>query len=157
MDIQELKTIDIEKIEPSYKNMPTLAELGCRVQSLLKQVEAEQKEKEQEPKKLLRQIKAQYTPLIGKLRQLKSTVGSKLLPIMLGDTSEFLPVEKRKVETQSGIAYVKKSIDISIVDPDKIPKEYLCPDIKKIKQAVKMGIHVDGVEVVEKHTVVFRS
>ena len=49
-----------------------------------------------------------------------------------------------------GAAYTKDKWKVRIIDPDKVPREYCDPSMKKLNAAVKGGArHIDGCEIYE--------
>ena len=146
---KELMTIDINK----EIALPTLAEMGCKLQSLLKEYETAKKEAEKPLKKELQKINSIYNPKIEKIKELKEKIANKILPQI---TDSQLPM-KKKINTDAGMVYIRETLDFEIEDIDQIPKEYLVVDGKKIKEALKMGLEIPGVRKNERFTVVFKS
>ncbi|MHA1396157.1 MAG: hypothetical protein ACTSSF_00305 [Candidatus Heimdallarchaeaceae archaeon] len=59
-----------------------------------------------------------------------------------------MPKEKLKVSTDNGTVYERKYWTFKIVDFDKIPKEYLMVDNKKVNAAIRAGVrNIDGLEI----------
>ena len=146
---KELMTIDINK----ETALPTLAEMGCKLQSLLKEYENAKQEAEKPLKKELQKINAIYKPKIEKIKELKEKIANKILPQV---TDKNLPV-KKKLNTEAGIVYIRETLDFKVENLEDIPREYLTVDTKKIKEALKMGLEIPGVKKNEKFTVVFKS
>jgi len=146
---KELMTVDINR----EIALPTLAEMGCRLQSLLKEYEKAKKEAEKPFKKELQKINSIYNPKIERIKELKEKIANKILPQI---TDKNLPV-KKKLNTEVGIVYIRETLDFSIESFDDIPREYLTVDTEKIKEALKMGLEIPGVKRNERFTVVFKS
>ena len=59
-----------------------------------------------------------------------------------------MPKEKLKVTTDNGTVYERKYWTFKIVNFDKIPREYLMVDSKKVNAAIRAGIrNIDGLEI----------
>jgi len=71
-----------------------------------------------------------------------------------GDTR--VPVLVTQVEIPEEAAVVTTTVTDYIVDLEKLPKEYMIPDEKKIKAAVKAEIDIPGVTVTKRKVVVAR-
>jgi hypothetical protein len=71
-----------------------------------------------------------------------------------GDTR--VPVLVTQVEIPEEAAVITTTITDYIVDLEKLPKEYMIPDEKKIKAAVKAEIDIPGVTITKRKVVVAR-
>ena len=59
-----------------------------------------------------------------------------------------MPKEKLKVSTDNGTVYEKKHWTFKIVNFEKIPREYLIIDKKKVNAAIRAGVrNIDGLEI----------
>ena len=68
-----------------------------------------------------------------------------------------MPKEKLKVSTNNGTVYEKKRWAFKIVDFEKIPREYLVVDDKKVNAAIKAGVrNIDGLEIYQEIEIVTR-
>lgn len=55
-------------------------------------------------------------------------------------------------------AHIRKQWKAEIVDPEKVPREFCSPDMKKISEAIKMGIReIEGVRIFEDISTVLRT
>ena len=68
------------------------------------------------------------------------------------DKIEAITPEKT-IEAGSGSVQFRKIKEVKIVNEDKIPREYLMPDMAKIKKVALAGVSISGVEVVERRVV----
>lgn len=59
----------------------------------------------------------------------------------------------KTVETGTGSVQFRKIKEVRITDEAKIPREYLVPNMVKIKKVALAGVSISGVEVVEKRVV----
>ena len=60
--------------------------------------------------------------------------------------------------TETGSGYLRATWDYRIVDETKIPRDFMAPDEKKIRQAVKNGLRkIEGIEIYEKSTIAIRT
>jgi len=67
-------------------------------------------------------------------------------PVKLPEVT--MPKEKLKVTTDNGTVYERKYWTFKIVNFDKIPREYLMVDSKKVNAAIRAGIrNIDGLEI----------
>jgi len=59
-----------------------------------------------------------------------------------------MPKEKLKVNTDNGTVYEKKRWTFKIVDFEKIPREYLMVDSKRVNAAIRAGVReIPGIEI----------
>lgn len=70
-----------------------------------------------------------------------------------------LPDQGTVTRAESGTsAFVRKEWTFEITDPAAIPREYLIPDERRIREAVRMGIReIAGVKIFEKSSTVLRT
>jgi len=69
-----------------------------------------------------------------------------------------MPEPEKVTRTESGASHQRLHWTFEIEDESKIPREYLIPDEKKIRQAVAMGLReIPGVKIFEKSSTVFRT
>lgn len=69
-----------------------------------------------------------------------------------------MPEPEKVTRTETGASHQRLHWTFEIVNADKVPREYLVPDEKKIRQAVGMGIReIPGVKIYEKASTVFRT
>jgi len=70
-----------------------------------------------------------------------------------------LPKETGVIRTETGTsAHQRKVWKAEITDDNLVPREYCIPDIKKINEAVRMGVReITGVRIFEETMTVFRS
>jgi len=67
-------------------------------------------------------------------------------PVKLPEVT--MPKEKLKVSTDKGTVYERKHWAFKIVDFEKIPREYLMVDTKKVNAAIRAGIrNIEGLEI----------
>ncbi len=60
------------------------------------------------------------------------------------------PEPEKTVRTEKGAATFRGVWTFKVVDPAQVPREYLCVDEKKIRQAVKAGVReIPGVDIFE--------
>jgi hypothetical protein len=62
-------------------------------------------------------------------------------------------IPKKSVATSEGAVSFKVIKEVIIVDESKLPREYMIPDLAKIKKVALAGIAIAGVEVQEKKIV----
>ena len=60
---------------------------------------------------------------------------------------------QKTVEAKAGTVQFRTIRDIEIVDETKLPREYLVPDMVKIRKVVLAGIEIPDVKLVEKQVV----
>jgi hypothetical protein len=71
---------------------------------------------------------------------------------------QVVPKEDTTTRTETGTSHQRLHWTFEIVDAEKIPREYLIPDEKKLRQAVAMGLRkIPGLEIFEKASTVFRT
>lgn len=77
-------------------------------------------------------------------------------PVKVGEM--VLPEAPKVTRTETGASHQRLHWTFEVVDAEKIPREYLVPDEKKIRQAVAMGLReIPGVKIFEKASTVFRT
>jgi len=74
-------------------------------------------------------------------------------------TAPVIPVQEKVTRTETGAAaHVRRVWKAEIVNEAEIPREYMIADMKKINDAVRMGIReLPGVRIYEEVSTVFRS
>lgn len=70
---------------------------------------------------------------------------------------DITPSNDTVIRTAKGSGFQKKETVVKVVDPDLIPREYLCIDMPKIRKAAKAGKEIPGVEVKEIKKTQFRT
>lgn len=79
----------------------------------------------------------------------------KLKPeTVLKKTNEIATPDKT-VKSEAGKATVRKIPEYVVTDESKLPREFLMPDMAKIKEALKFGKEVPGAEIREKVVTAF--
>jgi hypothetical protein len=70
-----------------------------------------------------------------------------------------MPAQEKVTRTETGAAaHIRKVWKAEILSAADIPREYCSPDIKKINDAIKMGVReIPGVRIYEDQTTVFRT
>ncbi len=63
---------------------------------------------------------------------------------------ENMPEQRKSIQSESSRIGVAEYEDIEIIDEMAIPREYLIPDLKKIKKVVLAGVEVAGVIKIKK-------
>jgi predicted lipoprotein len=66
------------------------------------------------------------------------------------------PAPATTVRTEAGSAYVRKEVDFEVEDLEKVPREYLMLDEKKVRAAVKAGVTIPGIKTITKDVLVTR-
>lgn len=63
----------------------------------------------------------------------------------------------RVIRTESGASHQRKTWTFEILNPDAVPREYMMPDERRIREAVKNGVRtIAGVNIFQKIETVFR-
>jgi len=71
---------------------------------------------------------------------------------------QVVPKEDTTTRTEAGTSHQRIHWTFEIVDESQIPREFLIPDERKIRQAVAMGRReIPGIKIFEKATTVFRA
>ena len=106
---------------------------------------------------VIKNIESDETMLDNEIKRLKAIKDRKSKN--LKDVKEYIKVcmeqmGLNKIETPIGNFSLRKSESVDIINPVKIPAQYLNtvveykPDKVKIKEAIKNGIKIEGVEIV---------
>lgn len=74
---------------------------------------------------------------------------------VLKKTEEIKAPEKTSKSTEGGSATVRKIPEYVVTDASLLPREFLVPDMAKIKEHLKLGKPVPGAEIREKVTTSF--
>jgi hypothetical protein len=101
--------------------------------------------------------KAQRERLAAKIAKIEEESGQKIeLPPM----PEIPPPPVSKpapVRTARGTSYTKEELVVEIEDEKLIPREYLVPDMSKIKAACKSGKKIPGIRSYMDRNIVYRT
>ena len=109
---------------------------------------------------VIKNIESDETILDNEIKRLKAIKDRKSKNIE--SLKEYIKVcmehmNLTKIETPLGNFSLRKSESVNIIDPTKIPSEYVSvvienkPDKVKIKEAIKNNINIDGVEIIIKN------
>jgi len=123
-----------EKYDPYLKELKTAE---TKIKDELGRFYLEQKEKEEEKKKKLAERVERGT--------MKAETAVRKM--------EELPETQKSVKTETGKASVRMVKEVVIIDESKLPREYLKPDLTKIRKDALAGKEIDGVEVREKPSI----
>lgn len=142
----------IKGLREQIKNFE-IAEEKIRLEELRKieeeraRVAAEMRKAEEERAKLEAEAKANGTPL--------TDIPQVTMPV--SDVSELdLRMREKELE-QSKSKALRTTWDYKIVDESLIPRQYMIPDEKKLRAAIKAGFHeIPGLEIFEAPTLVLR-
>lgn len=140
-------------------------ELAAETIKALKVLSAEAKRQEQEITEPLKgvikktqnlfrpfQDKVSETELITKEAMGKFLEGQKKIALRLEEDFESGKIKKistivtkqNELKVTNGAAQVRKIWTLFVDDPNKIPREYMVPDLALIREAYKNGISVEG-------------
>jgi len=123
-------------------------ELKEKIKNYNIQVEMERRKKEEEAKKAAEKFQKELDK-----EAKKKGFEAPIVPI------PFFPKEETKIRTETGTtAYERVDWKFRIIDIEKIPREYLIPDEKKIDKVVKMGIReIPGIEIYQETDIRIRT
>lgn len=90
----------------------------------------------------LKSINAFFKKFSTPLEEIDEKIRAKV--IEFGKTTE---------ETAFGVIHFRKNLLIEVIDKGKVPEEYLIPDMAKIKEAIREGKDIPGVQITEEKIV----
>lgn len=115
-------------------------------------IEAEKKRLEHE-----KQQKEQRDKLKAKIAKIEKDSGVKLDIPAIPDTPPPPVGRPGPVRTSQGTSYSKDKTIVEIEDVALIPREYLMPDMPKIRAACKAGKKIPGVKSYEDEDIIYRT
>ena len=131
-EFSKLRT-PVEKVRDGFKKL--LSE--CRAREVAAQAAEQKKLNDAAAKKYERQVE-------------KYQESGKGLPPLPGPVAPIVQPVGKRVETEAGETVWIDNYVPQITDEAKLPREYLMPDMEKLKAACKAGIEVPGVLRVNK-------
>jgi len=170
-----------EKVEVKDEKTNQLAvDMTAQVKRLWKQIEKKRKELVEAPNQYVKAVNNFARSFQDKLRNIermlkqkiadyhraeaekqKAILEKQLKNMKKGQADQALaiPKEKQITRTETGaVAYQKKVWDFEIIDESQIPREYLCPNVKKIREAIRMGVReIPGIKIYEKLDINLRT
>ena len=130
-------TEKLKQVETSLKRK--VADYQYRLELERRKREAEEKRKREE---LQRKMEAEAKE-------------AGVEPVKLPDP--VVPERPKVTRTETGSAHLRMEWTFEIKDETKLPREYLIPDMKKIRAAVKAGVRtIPGVKIFERPTTVIK-
>lgn len=165
----------IEKKE----DLPKATDLLSKIKQVGKMIK-EQKEKITKPaNEIIKNARAFFSPVETQFAEAEKIVKDKMLAFNYKETEkakiEEAKIEKKvetgkmsfekaaekieaitpekSIESKSGSAQFRTVKDVVIEDETKIPREYLVPDMVKIRKVALAGVEIAGIKVIEKQVV----
>jgi len=112
-------------------------DLKAKIRDYKIRIELERREMEKKAEEERKQLQEQLD---------KEAKEKGIEPVKLPEIA--MPKEKLKVNTDNGTVYERKHWTFKIVDFEKIPREYLMIDNKKVNAAIRAGVrNIDGLEI----------
>jgi len=114
---------------------------------IVKNIDTIRKKYSQPVYNLYKKINSLFKPYLEKAKSFDEKIRDLLIEYKQNEKKQ-KKVSIQKYEFDNFIIHYRIDYDIEIEDETKIPRQYLSPDMKKIQEAVKMGIRkIKGVKI----------